>query len=91
MTQEKIKRYEDLKRKITTMWGIKKVEVMPVVIGTVTKKSAKWMKIGVQIIMQPRYFGLLRVLEAGRIDGMHAPGDIFYELPIVNIRKVNQK
>ena len=30
---EKIEKYQDLKREITTMWAMRKVEVIPVVVG----------------------------------------------------------
>ena len=43
--QEKVEKYNDLKREIGRMWGIRKVQVVPVVIGalgSVTKRFDKW-------------------------------------------------
>ena len=45
--QEKVEKYHDLKRKIGRMWGIRKVQVVPVVIGalgSVTKRFDKWIE-----------------------------------------------
>ena len=44
---EKIEKYQDLKRKIERMCGIRKVEVVPVVIGaigSVTKGFDRWIE-----------------------------------------------
>ena len=44
---ERVERYQDLKREIPTMWGMKKVHVLPVVvgaIGSVTKKVKQWIE-----------------------------------------------
>ena len=43
--QEKIEKYQDLKREIGRMWEIRKVQVVPVVIGalgSVSKGFDKW-------------------------------------------------
>ena len=45
--QEKVEKYEDLKREIGRMWGIRKVQVVPVVIGalgSVPKGFNKWIE-----------------------------------------------
>ena len=45
--QEKVEKYNDLKREIGRMWGIRKVQVVPVVIGalgSVTKRFDKWIE-----------------------------------------------
>ena len=45
--QEKLEKYQDLKREIGRMWGIRKVQVVPVVIGAlgiVTKEFNKWIE-----------------------------------------------
>ena len=51
--REKIEQYGNLKREIATMWGMKKVTVIPVAIGAlgaVSKESDKWIeKIGINL------------------------------------------
>ena len=45
--EEKLNNYEDLKYEIARIWQMKKVDVIPVVIGalgTVTRKFDKWVK-----------------------------------------------
>ena len=45
--QEKVEKYHYLKREIGTMWGIRKVQVVPVVIGalgSITKGFDKWIE-----------------------------------------------
>ena len=45
--QEKVEKYQDLKREIGRMWGIRKVQVVPVVIGvlwSVPKGFDKWIE-----------------------------------------------
>ena len=45
--QEKVEKYQDLKREIGRMWGIRKVQVVPVVIGAlggVPKEFDKWIE-----------------------------------------------
>ena len=48
---EKIKKYQDLKREIGRLWGIRDLEVVPVVVGTlglVSNKLDAWLeKLGV--------------------------------------------
>ena len=50
---EKVKKYQDLKREITTIWSVKKVEMIPFVVGplgTIPKRLDKWTeKIGIKI------------------------------------------
>ena len=51
--REKVEKYQDLKQEISRIWSIKKVEVIPVVVGalgTITKNLDKWIeKIGIKI------------------------------------------
>ena len=45
--QEKVEKYQDLKREIGRMWEIRKVQVVPVVIGaigSVSKGIDKWIE-----------------------------------------------
>ena len=45
--QEKVEKYQDLKREIGRMWEIRKVQVVPVVIGalgSVSKGFDKWIE-----------------------------------------------
>ena len=57
--REKIDRYQDLKWEVKRIWKIKKVEVIPIVIGalgTVTKEFERWLnKVSPDI-----YFGTLQ-------------------------------
>ena len=54
---EKIEKYQDLKREIGRLWGIRHREVIPVVIGAlkvVSKRLDAWLeKLGVTIKMGP--------------------------------------
>ena len=46
---EKIEKYQDLKREIGKLWGIRQQEVVPVVVGAlgaVRKKSDTWLEPG---------------------------------------------
>ena len=45
--REKVEKYQDLKREIGRLWNLKKVEVVPVVIGalgSVTKEFDRWIE-----------------------------------------------
>ena len=50
---EKIEKYDESKREIRKLWSMKKVEVIPIVVGTlgaVSKKLDKWIeKLGIHI------------------------------------------
>ena len=50
---EKIEKYQDLKREVGRLWGIRHLEVVPVVVGTlrvVSKRLDAWLdKLGVTI------------------------------------------
>ena len=50
--QEKVEKYQDLRREIARLWKLKRIEVVPVVIGalgSVTKEFNKWIgKIGIR-------------------------------------------
>ena len=68
--QEKIEKYGDLKREVATMWGIKKVTVIPVIIGAlgaVSKEFDKWIeKIGINLrighVQKTALLGTARIL-----------------------------
>ena len=68
--QEKIEKYQDLKREISRIWKMKKVEVIPVIIGalgTITKKMKGWLeKIGIEIrtelLQKTALLGTARIL-----------------------------
>ena len=68
--REKIEKYGDLKREIATMWGMKKVTVIPVVIGSlgaVAKEFDKWIeKIGIYLraghVQKTALVGTARIL-----------------------------
>ena len=51
--QEKVEKYQDLRREIATLWGMKKTEVIPIVVGAlgmISKKLDMWIKkIGINI------------------------------------------
>ena len=47
LSRNKVEKYHDFKREIGRMWGIRKVQVVPVVIGalgSVTKRFDKWIE-----------------------------------------------
>ena len=52
-TNEKIEKYQDLKREIARMWSMRTVQVVPIVVGSlgsVTKNLDKWLgKLNVEI------------------------------------------
>ena len=67
--QEKVEKYNDLKRGIGRMWGVRKVQVVPVVfgaLGSVTKRLEKWIeKLEIQcnfVDMQDCTFRTARIL-----------------------------
>ena len=68
--REKIEKYLNLKREIATMWGMKKVTVIPVVIGSlgvVAKEFDKWIeKIGINLraghVQKTALLGTARIL-----------------------------
>ena len=48
---EKVEKYQDLKRKVGRMWGIKNMDVVQVVVGalgSVTKNLGQWIKLGIR-------------------------------------------
>ena len=51
--QEKVEKYQDLRREIAALWGMKKTEVIPIVVGAlgmISKKLGMWIKkIGINI------------------------------------------
>ena len=68
--KEKILKYQDLKREIARIWDMKKVVVVPVVVGAlgvVTKKMPSWIeKIGIEvrtdILQKTSLLGTARIL-----------------------------
>ena len=68
--REKIEKYGDLKREVATMWGMKKVTVIPVIIsalGAVSKEFDKWIeKIGINLrtghVQKTALLGTTRIL-----------------------------
>ena len=51
--REKVEKYQDLKREVARIWSMRKVEVIPVVVGAlgmITKNLDKWIeKIGIKM------------------------------------------
>ena len=68
--REKVEKYQDLKREIGRLWNLKKVEVVPVVIGalgSVTKEFDRWIeKLGitfnVEVVQKTALLGTARIL-----------------------------
>ena len=68
--REKFEKYGDLKREIATMWGMKKVTAIPVVIGSlgaVAKEFDKWIEeIGIYLraghVQKTALLGTARIL-----------------------------
>ena len=68
--QEKVEKYQDLRREIAALWGMKKTEVIPIVIGAlgmISKKLDMWIKkIGVNIkteaLQKSTLLGTARIL-----------------------------
>ena len=67
---EKVEKYQDIKREIARLWKLKKVEVVPVVIGalgSVSKRLKKWLeKLGIEIktevLQKTALLGTARIL-----------------------------
>ena len=68
--REKVEKYQDLKREVARIWSMRKVEVIPVVVGAlgmITKNLDKWIeKIGIKIkaehIRKTTILGTARIL-----------------------------
>ena len=68
--REKVEKYQDLKREVARIWSMRKVEVIPVVVGAlgmITKNLDKWIeKIGIKIkaehIQETAILGTARIL-----------------------------
>ena len=68
--REKVEKYQDLKREIGRLWNLKKVEVVPVVIGalgSVTKEFDRWIeKLGITfnvgVVQKTALLGTARIL-----------------------------
>ena len=68
--QEKIEKYQELRQEIAKIWGMKKVEVIPVIVGTlgaVSKKIEKWIdkiqiNIKVEHLQKTALLGTARIL-----------------------------
>ncbi len=68
--QENIEKYQDLKREVARFWSMKKVEIVPVVVGilgAITKKMKSWLeKIGIEIrtvlLQKTALLGATRIL-----------------------------
>ena len=69
-TEEKCTNYSDLKYEIARIWKMKKVDVIPVVIGalgTVTKNFDKWLEkleldLTVEMLQRPCLLGTARII-----------------------------
>ena len=67
---EKIEKYQELRREMSRLWQLKKVQVVPVVIGalgSVTKDFDKWMeKLGIPgdvgVVQKTALLGMARIL-----------------------------
>ena len=67
---EKIEKYQELRREMSRLWQLKKVQLVPVVIGalgSVTKDSDKWMeKLGIPgdvgVVQKTALLGMARIL-----------------------------
>ena len=68
--EEKIEKYQNLKQEIIKMWGMRKVEVIPIVIGVlgaISKKFTNWIKkleisIKVEHMQKTLLLGTARIL-----------------------------
>ena len=68
--QEKVEKYQDLRREIEILWGMKKTEVIPIVVGAlgmISKKLEIWIKkIGIKIrtetLQKSTLLGTARIL-----------------------------
>ena len=67
---EKIEKYQDLKREIARMWNMRTVQVVPIVVGslgTVTNNLDKWLgklnvKISISLLQKTTLPGTARIL-----------------------------
>ena len=67
---EKVEKYQDLKREIARMWNIRTVQVVPIVVGSlgsVTKSLDKWLrklniKISISLLQKTALLGTARIL-----------------------------
>ena len=90
--RENVEKYQDLKREIAKMWSMRKVEAIPVVvgtIGTITKNLDKWIeKIGIKIkaehIQKTATRDLKRTENAFVILGCLLQLDLNGKLPVYN-------
>ena len=65
----KIEKYQELKREIKSLWLVRKIEVVPVVIGalgSVSKKFEQWMK-KIGITVKVEQVQVTTLLETARI------------------------
>ena len=68
--QEKVEKYQDLRREIAALWGMKKTEVIPIVVGALGMISKKLdmriRKIGINIkteaLQKSTLLGTARIL-----------------------------
>ena len=68
--EEKIEKYQQLRHEIAILWGMKKVDVIPVVIGAlgaVSMKLEKWMKkteieVKVELLQKTALLGTARII-----------------------------
>ena len=67
---EKVEKYQDLKREIARMWNMRTVQVVPIVVGSlgsVTKNLDKWLgklnvKISISLLQKTTLLGTARIL-----------------------------
>ena len=67
---EKVKKYQELKREIARMWYVRTVQVIPIVVGSlgsVTKNLDKWLekldiKISISLLQKTTLLGTARIL-----------------------------
>ena len=67
---EKVEKYQDLKREIAKMWNVRTVQVVPIVVGSlgsVTKNLDKWLgklnvKISISLLQKTTLLGTARIL-----------------------------
>ena len=68
--QEKVEKYQDLRREIAALWGMKKTEVIPIVVGAlcmISKKLDMWIKklgtnIKIETLQKSTLLGAARIL-----------------------------
>ena len=67
---EKMEKYDDLKREIKRMWTMRKIEIIPIVIGAlgaISRKSDKWIEkpdvdIRIELLQKTGLLGTARIL-----------------------------